>query len=204
MNVLAHPVALPRLDFCTDFTSCLGFLCHCCLSFPLSSPPLSQQELVDDAGNSVDEKFLADLYQCEIDRIRYLLKSYLRTRFLKITQYARYILQDQELCSRLSHAELEEVAVPYMELLEKNLEESFLKHLPEKFQSHRGKHRDFNLIAEPNLDEYVFCKVLEDIGQVQVGEDDETPPVELLRGDIYTLRYRPMRSMVRERRIQLL
>ena len=53
-------------------------------------------------NENVDEALAASLYQMEIDRIKYLLASYLRTRLFKVEHYARHVMSDPELQSRLS------------------------------------------------------------------------------------------------------
>ena len=81
----------------------------------------AQQNLVDQAGETVDEKFKADLYQREINRVVYLLKSYLRTRFLKITRHAKYIMTSPTMMSKLSKKEAELVVIPYVKFTEGKL-----------------------------------------------------------------------------------
>ena len=155
---------------------------------------------MDQAGDTVEAKFKADLYQREINRVTYLLKSYLRARFLKITRHAKYILTSEEMMSKLSRNERELVVVPYVNLKEAHLKSTFLNDLPVKFQGVQDKNgSDPSMIDSPNLDEYVFCRVLEDIGVLMVDDD----PIELNVGDIYALRYSNIRVLLEENKLHL-
>ena len=175
------------------------------VSFPLSQTQFHkrnlQQGLVDQAGETVEEKFKADLYQREINRVVYLLKSYLRARFLKITRHAKYILSSGEMMSKLSKAEAELVVVPYVNLKETHLKTAFLNDLPGKFQGvSDNTGSDPSMIDSPNLDEYVFCRVLDDIGTLRVSDDQD---LELNVGDIYALRYSTIQGLLLQEKLHL-
>ena len=157
---------------------------------------------MDQAGDTVEAKFKADLYQREINRVTYLLKSYLRARFLKITRHAKYILTSEEMMTKLSRNERELVVVPYVNLKEAHLKSTFLNDLPVKFQGVQDKNgSDPSMIDSPNLDEYVFCHVTEDIGLLKVSEDQD--PIDLNVGDIYALRYRSIQDLLQQGKLHL-
>lgn len=162
-----------------------------------------QQGKVDLAGETVEEKFKADLYQMEINRVVYLLKSYLRTRFLKITRHAKFIVTSDEMMSKLSTAEAELVAKPYVNLKETHLRTTFLNDLPEKFQGvaeNNNGSSDPSMIDSPNLDEYVFIRVLEDIGLLVLSENET---IDLNINDIYVLRYSSIRNLLQQGKLHL-
>lgn len=62
-------------------------------------------------------------------------------------------------------------------------------------------HPTNDMIATPDLSRHVFCKVNQDLGQVQVYEDGGTH--ELNKGDLYIMRYRMLRSMLYDGSVQL-
>lgn len=74
---------------------------------------------------------MLNLYKLEIERVEYLLRSYLRTRLLKIDRFYQYILtsEDESEREKLSAHELE-YAVKYSKLITKQLNTSFLQFLP--------------------------------------------------------------------------
>ena len=55
--------------------------------------------------NSPDESFTANLYQMDVERVRYALTRYLRTRILKIERNLDYIIHSEDMMERLSFAE---------------------------------------------------------------------------------------------------
>ena len=46
-----------------------------------------QQEIIDESQNNADAVFIASMYQMDIDRVQYLISSYLRTRLIKVCCY---------------------------------------------------------------------------------------------------------------------
>jgi DNA replication complex GINS protein SLD5 C-terminus len=58
------------------------------------------------------------------------------------------------------------------------------------------------MIAEPNLDVFVVCRVLEDVGAIE--HTANAPQLELRKGDEYVIRYRPIRQFVLEGSIELM
>ena len=79
------------------------------------------------------EAFGISLYQMEIDRVKYLLASYLRTRLRKIEKFVFHILGSEEEFSKLSSNEVA-FASKYMEAVERHLKESCLDQIPDKFR----------------------------------------------------------------------
>ena len=114
-----------------------------------------QQKMVDEAledpERSEDEKFAASLYQMEIDRIKYLVSSYLRTRLRKIQLFPAHIFKS-DLKARLSRAELKFLS-KYVGMMEQHLHDSALREIPENFQSiyDNGEQTGIPMIPSPNL-----------------------------------------------------
>ncbi len=81
-----------------------------------------------------EEQFLANMFQIELERARYLLRSYLRTRLEKISKFTTLCITDEILKSRLSIEELK-FATQLEAITTKHLNESFLQFLPEKFRA---------------------------------------------------------------------
>ena len=139
------------------FTACTGcrnvhllhlpstYICCCLTLVPLQPAVhrcaltvlfvIQQQAHVDDAKEQPDdmEAFGISLYQMEIDRVKYLLASYLRTRLRKIEKFVFHILGSEEEFSKLSSNEVA-FASKYMEAVERHLKESCLDQIPDKFR----------------------------------------------------------------------
>jgi GINS complex subunit 4 len=152
---------------------------------------LSSQEIVIE--NEMDH-FVRVLYQMEYDRVKFLLSSYLRARLLKIERYAKHIVSNDHLLERLSEKE-RRFHENYLKLEDDTLRSgNFLKNLEDQVLDEGDK--NYNT---PNNDQFVFCRVLQDIGRVQFDEDDEGNAVNLNRGDTYILSYDSIKSLVDDR-----
>ncbi|KAK8814012.1 hypothetical protein WA538_000365, partial [Blastocystis sp. DL] len=53
-----------------------------------------EQKLEEEPRTAVEESFQMMLYEMDVERVKYLLVSYLRTRLQKIEKYHKYILQN--------------------------------------------------------------------------------------------------------------
>eukprot|EP00752_Nemacystus_decipiens_P009707 g8669.t1 len=167
----------------------------------------NQQEIVDDARGSPEAAFSASLYQMELDRLRYSLSKYLRTRLRKVERDALHVLAtaDGEMQGRLSDREREH-AKGYVDMLEDHFTRICLSQMPSNFRSLTNTSQEENMVQEPNLDTFVVCRATDDIGMVQIGEaagrDDSS--MNLLQGDMFIVRYRPIRNLVLEGRVELI
>ena len=85
-----------------------------------------------------------------------------------------------------------------------HLKVTFLNDLPEKFRGVSDRQSsEPSMIESPNLDEYVFCHVLEDIGMIKVSDDPTEDDIELSQGDIYALRYRNIQHLLEQGKLHL-
>lgn len=150
------------------------------------------QIIAQSAVESVSKAFFSNLLQMELDRVKFIIRSYLRTRLTKIQKYAFYILQTPEQRQLLSSEEYEFLK-GYVTLLETHFTESCLKDFPEDLQNLAN----MDMIAQPDLNTHVFCKVENDVGEFEL-EDSPTDrsTTTLSKGDQYILRYNPIKSLV--------
>lgn len=152
----------------------------------------TQQDCIDQADiDTVDReessmKLVRDLMQLDVDRLQFILTSYLRTRLLKIEQHVMYILLHQDYVERLSEHEAK-FASNYVDLLAEHFHTSLLDLIPERFReldddSDEAKMSIPNyyccilkylnllyLVPAPNKESFVFIKVLEDVGEFRYG-----------------------------------
>ncbi|EDO26653.1 predicted protein, partial [Nematostella vectensis] len=138
----------------------------------------------------------------QIDRIRYVLSSYLRTRLQKIEKHVVHILEqeasrDADEPSRLSPEELQ-YAKEYADNMESLFKSLVLQHMPPNMQSIDRK----KSVPRPNLDSYVFFKVLEDQEQVMI--DPEEQPIDLEKGAQHIMRYSAVAPLLANGSIALL
>ncbi|KAF9284579.1 GINS complex subunit [Linnemannia elongata] len=145
---------------------------------------------------------LSILYQTELERVKFVLRSYLRTRISKIERFCAYVLSDGPTRKRLSRAELH-YAENYSRATRQHYQNSFLSSLPQSLQSQEEAvfSRKLSMVSQPSLDEAVFCRIAEDIGDYQLDEDET---VELEKGQIYIFKYRSVRTLLHRRQIHLI
>lgn len=105
-------------------------------------------------------------------QVRYLLRCYYRVRLHKIEEYAMHILDTAEVKERLSDRE-DAHAQEFFMLQGTHLKMAVGRQLPEAFSSlvrQAAAHPEKDMVPRPDLDKHVFCRVLEDRGQVPVDD----------------------------------
>jgi GINS complex subunit 4 len=164
----------------------------------LKSQMASQQNFIDEASENhatVDNAFTFGLYQMEIDRVKFVLVSYLRTRLAKIEKYHTHLMSEEQHYAKLSEQELLYVQ-RYAQLVTKHFDDIVLDDIPATY-----RRADPGTAETPNLDEFVFVRVLEDIGPVQVDGREE---LEMWSGHTHIIRYRPVQGLFEEGRLELI
>ncbi|KAF8321336.1 GINS complex Sld5 component [Clavulina sp. PMI_390] len=142
------------------------------------------QQLQSDPRTSEEEYFRIILIQTEAERVKFLVRSYLRARLHKIEKYAAHILSTPEQRARLSVTELTH-AQGYKELLEKHFLASALSGVPESLQSLKDDEAD-GAIGAPNLKQGVFVRARRNCPPVTL-PDGET--LEMKQGGIHLVQY---------------
>ncbi|XP_051221932.2 DNA replication complex GINS protein SLD5 [Lolium perenne] len=141
----------------------------------------------------------------DLDRSLFLLRSYLRLRLQKIEKYMTYISKSDDLLSRLSQQE-QRFAKSCKENMEKHLEQSVLSKLPYGYDSVTRQSlssTEDDMVPEPQLDTFVFCKTKSDVGAFQLDDIGEEV-VDLVADDLYVLRYKSIKGLVEAGRIDLI
>ncbi|XP_074640443.1 DNA replication complex GINS protein SLD5-like [Tubulanus polymorphus] len=165
------------------------------------------KEMEENIQRAKKNDFRVFIHKMEIDRIRYVISSYLRTRLKKIEQYTSYILDKEAERSEsdIPHLSPEEYAFAkeYLENIESHFKVLGLRHMPPNLQTIDSK----QTAIKPNLNSYVFLKVLEDTEGVIVEEetaDTGEEVMNLVKGDQHVIRYRPVASLVQSGAICLI
>ncbi|XP_062514068.1 DNA replication complex GINS protein SLD5-like [Corticium candelabrum] len=165
---------------------------------------MEQVKVMEENINSVKKgDFVASLHQLEVERIRYLLASYLRTRLKKIEQYVFSLLEEEDRRSdeqpcRLSSEELT-YAKEYCNNVESHMSSLVLQHMPANLQSlNREK-----VAVRPNMDSYVFLKVRRRCEGVLVDDEDEEA-ADLEEGSQHLMRYKPIAMLIANDSISLI
>jgi len=106
------------------------------------------------------------LAQTEVERVKFIVRSYERTRLFKVEKYARYITSNPEVQERITAAE-RDYASRHAHLTDRHFYLSVLQSLPES-QSHLDDAPAFMppMITEPDKTRAVFVHALQDCPHV--------------------------------------
>ncbi|KAG6885104.1 hypothetical protein C0993_005871 [Termitomyces sp. T159_Od127] len=139
---------------------------------PAQEELLSQtvQLLREDASTSEDEHIRIMLAQTEMERVKFIVRSYVRTRHYKIDRYARYITTNAEVQTRLTTGELDH-ARRYANILDRHLYKCVLQSLPTS-QAHLDDSIAFvpSMILQPDKTRPVFVHALQDCPPIRLPE----------------------------------
>ncbi|XP_011164469.1 DNA replication complex GINS protein SLD5 isoform X2 [Solenopsis invicta] len=141
------------------------------------------------------------VHRMELDRIRYVISSYLRARLEKIERYTFHILSEESNRSPeeayLTPGELR-FAKEYGDSLEALFKTVALDHMPPNF---RGFERN-KLTVRPNLQTHVFLRANQSItGIVLPGTNDE---VDFEEGSQHIIQYSAVSNLVKSGVVQLI
>jgi GINS complex subunit 4 len=143
----------------------------------------------------------------ELDRLRYILRDYLRIRLWKLAEYPQHYLEKS---NQMLLSEAERIYVKGLwEAQEGLLHNRFLSALPKMNRRLDTQEDLLDLVRRPDLDRHVYIKVLQDIGFVisvsltQSTQDSEITPsatrqqdLTLTPGHTYNLKYRHIRQLL--------
>ncbi|XP_058723153.1 DNA replication complex GINS protein SLD5-like [Vicia villosa] len=167
------------------------------------------EETVEEKSSVGTDPLSVSLYQMDLDRTLFLLRSYLRIRILKIEKYMFHIRKTDELWNRLSKDE-KFFTERCTDDLKKHLEESVLSKLPENYQSHERQSiisEEDDMIPEPRLDTFVLCRSKDYLTGIQLGDgpvDDRSKLFEMEAGVLYFICYKSIKPLVESGKIELL
>ncbi|XP_029459617.1 DNA replication complex GINS protein SLD5 isoform X1 [Rhinatrema bivittatum] len=147
------------------------------------------------------------IHRMEIERIRYMLSSYLRCRLLKIEKFFPHVVEKEKSRANGDPSDLspEEFAFAkeYMANIENHLKSVALKHMPPNLQA-----MDLlKSVPQPNLDSFVFLRVKERQENILVEpETDEQREyaIDLEEGSQHLIRYRTVAPLVASGAVQLI
>jgi GINS complex subunit 4 len=151
--------------------------------------------------------FRIAIHKLELDRIKFMLYSYLRLRIKKIEQFASNILDEDNkrnsnTRSKLS-AEEYAYATEYLKNVKNHLTASVLEHLPINLQ-------DLNetvSMPKPDLNKFIFFKSLDNLRGILIDDmsmDGRNEIIDIDKNDLYVMRYKPIGSYVASGQVQLI
>ena len=125
--------------------------------------------------NDTDDRFYFNIHKMELERIKFMLKSYLRTRIFKIERHLIYLIEE-DLAHLMSEAEMS-YAWKIYEQKQKLFDKQFFSVLPKQLDPfndtyHEGLDKKMSklfhsfclilimtIVTKPNDMEFVFIRV---------------------------------------------
>ncbi|KAL9582563.1 MAG: hypothetical protein Q9212_003224 [Teloschistes hypoglaucus] len=155
-----------------------------------------QIEVVEEQVGNMDPKtnFRLIIIQTELERFKFLVRSFLRTRIAKIDKHTLHILTSPTQSARLSEPE-RQYATNHQALLQAHYQSSFLAQFPTSLQRLDDTAGGISMIEQPDVDTAVFVRGLRDIDEPIIVEGTDID-FELRRGDVYVVRWSAVREWV--------
>ncbi len=139
--------------------------------------------------------FALIVIQTELERYRYLVRSYLRARIAKIDRHTLHYLSTDALRARLSEMELA-YATRHQALLHNHYLSSFLSSFPPNLQNLNDTAAGVTMIETPDLESAVFIRVLRDGVLVAARGVDADDDARMRESDILILRWSDAKPLV--------
>ncbi|KAI0764156.1 GINS complex Sld5 component [Trametes elegans] len=153
-----------------------------------------------DPDSSEEEHFRIMLVQTEVERVKFVIRSYVRTRLHKIEKYAKFISASEEMHERLSKAELDH-ARRYSRLVEYHFDHSVLQSLPEQ---QRSLEEDVAFMPpmtpSPDKTRPVFAHALQDCPPVRLPDGTMS---EMQKGQISLIPYHVIEQLLLRGEVEL-
>ncbi|KAJ4858808.1 hypothetical protein N5P37_000378 [Trichoderma harzianum] len=158
----------------------------------------SQIEKIEDMTGDMDPKtnFALIVIQTELERYKFLVRSYLRTRIAKIDKHTLHYLSTEELRQRLSPTELA-YATRHQALLHNHYLSSFLSSFPQRLQNLNDTAGNVSMIDSPDLDTAVFVRLLREKDVFGRGTDVDTI-LPAANGDVLIMRWSSAKALVED------
>ncbi|KAK4454600.1 DNA replication complex GINS protein SLD5 [Podospora aff. communis PSN243] len=162
-----------------------------------------QIERVEEMTGDMDPKtnFALIVIQTELERFKYLVRSYLRARLAKIDRHALHYLSTDELRARMSDMELA-YATRHQALLHNHYLSSFLSSFPPALQNLNDTAGKIAMVDSPDLESAVFIRLLTDTLVSGRGVDTDNT-FEFQESDIVILRWSDAKPLVESGRAEL-
>ncbi|RYP91635.1 hypothetical protein DL770_002261 [Monosporascus sp. CRB-9-2] len=162
-----------------------------------------QIEKVEEMTGDMDPKtnFALIVIQTELERYKFLVRSYLRARIAKIDRHTLHYLYTPALRARLSPTELA-YATRHQALLHNHYLSSFLSSFPPSLQNLNDTAGNISMIDTPDVDAAVFIRLLQDT-RVRGRGTDADGEMNGKNGDVVFLRWSDARELLDSGRAEL-
>ncbi|XP_012084097.1 DNA replication complex GINS protein SLD5 [Jatropha curcas] len=165
---------------------------------------LAEQNVEIFEADGVDP-LTVSLYQMDLDRTQFLLRSYLRVRLQKIEEYLFHILKTDDSLNRLSKQE-QMFARRCTDDLGKHLDQTVLSKLPDNYQSILKQSitsEEDDMVPAPRLDTFVICKAKQYLSSMDIEPEYSTEITEMERDLLTFVCYKFIKKPLEQGKIDL-
>lgn len=166
--------------------------------------------------------FTLVILQTELERFKFLVRSFLRARIAKVRARRGFITSKELIrqrkidkyalhCRQLAQTDpaiLSPLEQQYLQshqaLLASHYSASFLSSFPQALQKLDDTSGGISMVDKPDEDSAVFCRVLRDAGSVEIQSEGGAADVDLKRGDVWVLRWSAVKDSVVTGDVELL
>ncbi|ESK84067.1 dna replication complex gins protein sld5 [Moniliophthora roreri MCA 2997] len=158
------------------------------------------QLLRGEPSTSEEEHLRITLVQTEVERVKFVVRSYVRTRLYKIEKYARWIMQNPEIQTRITKSE-QAHASRHANLTDRHLHQSVLQSLPET-QSHLDDTPIFMppMVTTPDNSRPVFVHALRSCAPIRFADGTS---LQMERGHISLMPYSAAEELLLQGDVEL-
>ena len=157
------------------------------------------ENCANESGDG-NEMLLSAIGREELNRAKYVLRSYLRTRIKKIQQFPVHVLQrEQEAVSGKELAFTEELVKAYEVHAQSVLANFPLKEYQSAFMEFGEEEvGEESMVSHPNeANKMVFIRILEDVGMHQLDDGtDEGDKIDLEKGKILFCKFKQFKGLL--------
>lgn len=139
-------------------------------------------------------------HRIELERIKYIVTSYLRCRIKKIETFTRALLEEDDqrpADKRRLSTEERKYAEAHMTAIRKHFHQVAIQHMPGNIQEESERE-----VVTPNLYSHVFLRALESVPSVVVGMNDDE--VDLEAGSLHVMPYKLAAELLLDEKVQLI
>ncbi|CAH6720836.1 DNA replication complex GINS protein Sld5p [[Candida] jaroonii] len=149
---------------------------------------------IDSGIITSDFKLQLMIIETDIERLNYLVRSYLRVRLSKIDKFSIHYIDmiSTNRDSKLLSFEEQSYISRHFKLMTDLYNGSFLKKVPQDL-AYLDTDSGISMIVKPEIDQLVFIKVNKGDIVLELEDDDE---LELIPGGIYIVKYSLVRRYV--------
>ena len=162
---------------------------------------LGQIEHMEENISQLDKNdFRYIAHRIELERIKYIVTSYLRCRIKKVETFTRALLEEDNqrpADKRRMSTEERQYAEAHMALIRKHFHQIAIQHMPANLQEESARE-----VVTPNLMSHIFLRANESVPSVVVGMNDEE--VDLEAGSLHIMPYKLASDLLLDGKVQLI